>query len=91
MLMCVSCRHTLYLSVHNDSSLIVVSFLGCRCIFVCTNLHLDVFRTGTGGYNRWTGDSSVAQVLAQRADVSYLSGHVEEHNDNQRMSAPLLR
>ena len=60
-------------------------------VFVCTNLHLDVFRTGTGGYNRWTGNRSVAQVLAQWTDVSHLSGYAEEHNDNQRMSAPLLR
>lgn len=62
-----------------------------KCVFVCTNLHFDLFRTGTGGYNRWTGDSSVAPVLAQWTYVSYLSGHVEEHNDDQRMSAPLLR
>lgn len=59
--------------------------------FVCTNFHFNLFLTGTGGHNRRTGNSSVTPVLAQWAHVSYLSGYVEEHNDNQRMSAPLLR
>lgn len=43
-----------------------------------------------GGHRRRDWGGGVSSLAAQRADVSHLSGHAEEHNDHQRVSAPLL-
>lgn len=50
----------------------------------------NVYLSGKGGDHRWTGDRCVPPIPAQWTHVSDLSGHVKEHNDHQRMSAPLL-
>lgn len=44
----------------------------------------------SGGHHGRDGGGGVPPLSAQRADVSHLSGHAEEHHDDQRVSPPLL-
>lgn len=44
----------------------------------------------SGGNHGRDRGGRVSSLSAQRAHVSHLSGHAEEHHDDQRMSAPLL-
>lgn len=85
---------------HGSGSWVMVSpvqpHVGCQLVSVNTALLfattvISVCLWRAGGHHGRPGDRRVAPLPAQWTHVPHLSGHVEEHNDHQRMSAPLLR
>lgn len=58
-------------------------------MFVVLNVCFFFFVHAGGDHGRY-GGGRLSSLPPQRAHVSNLSGHAEEHHDDQRVSAPLL-
>ncbi len=64
--------------------------MGRNQLLLCCLKHVVMCAVVSGGDHGQHGDRRVSQKPPQRADVSHLSGHAEEHHDHQRVSASLL-